>query len=855
MAGGVIRFLAPEWFFFLAVALFVGWYFRRLELWRPLRATIVLLATLILVQPELRRYKDGLDLWVLFDRSASASEFVAPRLGEWETLLRNTKGKDDRLYVVDYAAEPQVRAGGETLVLEGRDDATRTANAIRYAALQRDPDKAAKVLVFTDGFATDDLAESEGLLLENEIPLDFRLVGGSVEADIRVATLRLPQRVQVTEPFVIDVLISGIGTGSVPFALRRDDTEIQSGDVTLENGLARLRFTDRVGRAGAFSYSFEINPAGDSIRGNNAKNQWIEIEAGPRILLITSFDPDPTAEVLRQLGFAVETVSTYEELTPGRLSGARAVIINDVPASEFPADFLPSLDFFVRAQGGGLAMVGGRYSFGSGGYFNSPIDSILPVSMELRQEHRKLAVAMAIVMDRSGSMGAPVPGTGLTKMAMANSGATATVELLGESDAVTVIVVDSAAHPVVPLTQVGGSRREIQDRTSKIVSMGGGIYVYTGLKAAWDELQKSDAGQKHVILFSDAADSEEPGSYVKLLEEMEVAKTTVSVIALGSPTDPDAAFLEDIAKRGSGRIFFNTDPSNLPAIFTQETVAVARSAFIEEVVGVQETAGWLEIAAKPIDWLGRVDAYNLSYLREGATSAAFTMDEYRAPLVAYWQRGAGRTAAITFPLAGDYAMIARRWRDYGDFIQTLSRWLVGEDIPAGIGYRTRVVGDRLDVDLFYDDSWQDTFTAGFPDIVVSDGGMDDARTLTWKRVKPGHLTASNRLDTEKPMRGAIRVGKTVLPFGPFSLGSDEEWQLDAAKRQELIQLAVRTGGREVVDLEDAWTSEATRRFTDMRPALTLLLLVLFLAEALLTRLNISLVPRSVQRTLSDVRPT
>ena len=74
-------------------------------------------------------------------------------------------------------------------------------------------------------------------------------------------------------------------------------------------------------------------------------------------------------------------------------------------AFDVSRSFLEGLDFFVREQGGGLVMFGGENSFGSGGYFESPIDGLLPVSMELKADHRKLAVAMAIVMDRSGSMG------------------------------------------------------------------------------------------------------------------------------------------------------------------------------------------------------------------------------------------------------------------------------------------------------------------------------------------------------------------------------------------------------------------------------------------------------------------
>lgn len=68
-------------------------------------------------------------------------------------------------------------------------------------------------------------------------------------------------------------------------------------------------------------------------------------------------------------------------------------------------------------------MIGGRFSFAGGGWSGSAIAGLLPVTMELKEEHRKLAVAMAIVLDRSGSMAMTAPGTGRTKMSLADDGA------------------------------------------------------------------------------------------------------------------------------------------------------------------------------------------------------------------------------------------------------------------------------------------------------------------------------------------------------------------------------------------------------------------------------------------------
>jgi len=168
--------------------------------------------------------------------------------------------------------------------------------------------------------------------------------------------------------------------------------------------------------------------------------------------------------------------------------------------------------------------------------------------------------------------------------------------------------------------------------------MGGGIFVYTGMKAAWEELKKAEAGQRHLILFTDAADSEEPGGYKKLIEEMRTENATISVIGLGTRADPDAAFIEDIASRGEGRMFFTDIPDDLPNIFAQETVTVARSTFIDDPVGTQATGRWHELARQNMDWLSEVGGYNLSYLRDGDEAALVSTDGYDAPLVAFGRR-------------------------------------------------------------------------------------------------------------------------------------------------------------------------------------------------------------------------
>src|SRR5207249_5571226 len=126
------------------------------------------------------------------------------------------------------------------------------------------------------------------------------------------------------------------------------------------------------------------------------------------------------------------------------------------------------------------------------------------------------------------------------------------IDLLGPNDEFGCIAVDTEPHEIAPLGRLT-DKEAIKGKVLRIESQGGGIYAYVALAKAADMLLKAEAGTKHIILFSDAADTEEPGDYRGLLAKCEKAGITVSVIALGKMTDPDAKLCEEIAKLGKGR--------------------------------------------------------------------------------------------------------------------------------------------------------------------------------------------------------------------------------------------------------------------------------------------------------------
>ncbi|HSF19699.1 MAG TPA: VWA domain-containing protein [Vicinamibacteria bacterium] len=826
----------PHWLLLLAALAFTAWYWPRPRLRRPLRFASMVLCVLVLTRPYLRDRGDAIDLWLLLDHSASAHELVQPREDEIVSLLERSKSRNDRVLIVEFADEVRLRGRSDGEPLSDLGERTRLASAITFALSSEDSGRNRRLLIVTDGYSTEPLGALEERIGREGVPLDLRLVSADERADFAVESIELPTRGRPHEPFAIDVRLRGTIDGEAPYTFLRNGEKQVEASASIVDGEARLHFSDRLaGREGAVEYEIRLD-SNDAYPGNNRATAFIEIETGPRLVLVTAYAADPLGTSLREQGFEVDEVTEASRLRLGRLAGARAVVVNNVPAAEVSDEFLEALDAFVRVQGGGLLMVGGRHSFGSGGYFGSPVDELLPVSMELREEHRTLSVAMAIVMDRSGSMSAGVDG-GRTKMDLANEGAARSIELLGPHDSVAVFAVDSAPHEIVPLTPLRNGAGAIVDKVRRINSTGGGIYVYEGLSAAWKTLERSAQGQRHVILFSDAADSEEPGNYAVLLEEMVRGGVTVSVIGLGTEADADASLLRDIARRGQGRIFFNADPSTLPALFAQETVAVARSAFLEETVGLRATAGIYEVASEPISGLRAVDAYNLSYLREDAAAAAVTTDEYEAPLVALWSRGSGRVAAVSFPLGGELSGTVRRWPGYGDFVQTLGRWLMGDDVPPGMGVETKLDGTTLSIDLWFDESWEERLARESPEVLLVRSTRRDIEPLVWERLEPGHFRATRDLESGDNIRGAVRASGAVIPFGPIAAPGGAEWDFDARRLAELRALSRSSGGADRTELTSMWDDRLDGGRLDLRPALLWVLLGMVLLEALASRIG------------------
>jgi len=577
-------------------------------------------------------------------------------------------------------------------------------------------------------------------------------------------------------------------------------------------GLNRLLFRDRATTPGTLQYDLYFAADDDDPIPENNRARLLCGVRGPRPLLhIAPGKTSGLAKLLRQGKLQVKLKTAGQsDLSLATLSSFAGILLENVPASALGTSGLELVAAWISHAGGGLMLTGGKNMYGPGGYFKSALDPLLPVSMELRREHRKLKLAIVVALDRSGSMSMSAGG-GRTKMDLANLGTVQVLDLLSDSDELGVIAVDSSPHNIVDIDRVSRVRSQ-RGRILSIGSQGGGIFVYEALVAASRMLLRAEAGTRHIILFADAADSEEPGQYVELLEKCRKANITVSVVGLGKVTDVDASLLEDIAKRGEGRCFFSDDPHQIPQLFAQDTFAVARSTFIQDETAVKLLPGLISVTGAMLPDPPAVGGYNLCYLKPGATLGGVTQDEYKAPLVASWQAGNGRVVSFAGEADGEFAGPFAGWGKIGEFYTGLARWTAGiqDELPGGMVITQDLSEGLCRVQLHLDPERteepfqrppQVSFLRGIP------GTKPEARRLTM------HWETADILTAKCFISGAQTVLSTVfLPAGkrrilpPVCLPYSPEFRPpDVWKgRRTLTKIAATTGGTECLSLAEMW---------------------------------------------------
>jgi uncharacterized membrane protein len=642
------------------------------------RVAILLLAVTALAGVRVRSSSRDVALLFLVDVSASVAQDSRAAVLDTINAEINRAGPRDFVGVVAFGREPAVELAptrketlGDWRIKEIASnpprDYTDIAAALRLAAALVPEDATGRLVLISDGNENLESAGQEAQLLRaagTEVftrSINTTTSRNEARGEVAIRALDAPQQMAEGESFDLKVTIDSTRDTEATLRVYRNDSVVSERAVQLTaSGENVFILPQRVEQKGFYSYRAEVEAVNsDTFQQNNTREAFAIVEGKPKTLYLYG-DPSPSQGVLRVLseGSFVADVRPAAAV-PTTLAGFQnydLVIYDNVPASAMTPGQMKMVQAYVRDLGGGFVMIGGDQSFGPGGYYKTPVEEVLPVSLDVRQKKHFPALAIALVIDKSGSMLG-------SKIEMALEASSATVDFLSDRDSVGVIAFDSDAYPVVSLTKVE-DKKAIIDKIGTIQALGG-TNMYPGIKMAYDWLQASDAQIKHIIVMSDG--QSEPGDFRGIARSVRDAGMTLSTVALGDDADFDT--MKFLADGGGGRFYAADTPDKLPRIFTREAFLASKSTIIEEpfvprFVRASQATGGIDWASAP-----ELGGYVGTAERDPVKSPAITalMSDKDDPVYAVWQYGLGRAAAFTSDAKPRWAAQWMNWSGFGQF--------------------------------------------------------------------------------------------------------------------------------------------------------------------------------------------
>jgi len=551
-----------------------------------LRALGLALLVVGLAQPFLNRERRDAHLNFLVDVSASVQlDAIKPVLDDIEKATKQLGASDSfTLYALGDGIRAMsivnFRAMIEKWSKGVSDDAfrahTRLADGMLASRLSFPGGKARRLIVCSDGVETDANLDAAIKQLKDEaVDVCFRSIKPLSDPEASVASLESSSSSAFESEIVrLTARVKANTAMQAKVRLIHKGVAMTEKPVTLEaNKELPVTFDAPMATSGASVWGVEIVPEKDHFPINNHAETVIKVEGKPRVLVIHDDPKDMRtfAQSLRSQQFEVDVRGKRGlPVSLDELSAFDAVMLSNIAASDMTMRQMELIRQYVSDLGGGLIMLGSENSYGLGGYYKTPVEEVLPLVSRFEKEKEKPSMALALVIDKSGSMeGVPI--------ALARQAAKMAVELLTGRDQVAVVGFDSEAQTIcemTPASDVGSIQASIDS-----LAAGGGTNMYPGMEVGGEMLRNAAAKVKHMILLTDGISQE--SDFLGLTQRLVDEGVTVSCVALGDGAARE--ILSQIAEAGRGRYYETADPANVPQIFTRETMQASKSAIQEDL--------------------------------------------------------------------------------------------------------------------------------------------------------------------------------------------------------------------------------------------------------------------------------
>lgn len=860
-----LRFESPAWLYLLALLPLLGWAVAWSLTDLPLRQRLLglgarsaLMAALIAALASPVRTVDATKVSTVFlvDVSDSVTDRALVRATERVRAALAARGDHDA-QLVTFAARPEAvplpeAPGALTLPRhtgEQAGAATDLQAALQLAYGLFPPGHLRRAVLISDG------VETRGHLLSEVdranrfgVRLSVHPQRGGVPPEVALSELHTPPRLRVGQPFSVRAKL--FSTNPTRARVRLYQGETLNGldgvrDISLSAGENEVSFRSVAQVAGPVTYTLEVTPSEeDRFAQNNQVATTVVVPGKPNVLYVEGAEQRATylARALQAGHFNVDVRSPRAIPSSLReLERYDFFVLSDVAADRVSAGQQDAIERYVRDVGGGFLMAGGESSFGLGGWQRTRVARLLPVTMDATRRQDQPSLALALVIDKSGSM---INGQ---KMELAREAAAATAELLTPDSYISVVGFDAEPTRVVRMQTARNRLRILRDIGR--LSARGGTAIFPALDMAFQDLLVTRARIKHVILLTDGQTQER--GIVDLVQAMRAEAITVSTVGLGS--DVNRGLLQQAASLGGGRAYFTQDPHNIPRIFMRETTTVSRSNIVEEYFRprVESRADFLR--GVPMASAPYLHGYVATSAKPAPAQVVLASD-LGEPILARQRVGLGWSLAWTSDVKNRWAVDWVTWSGFSRFFAQLVREHMRQRIQRELPMRATVEDGlaRVVVNAVDDD---DAFVNGLSSVL---------RVRGPHRARGAQPAARGPVAAEHPLRqvgpGRYEARFPLPGYGAFALTAEHrrDRRKVAESRAELVrpypeeyatvrpnetllsQAAARTGGRIDPTPEQVFDpgSERIAAREALWPPLLLLALGLFILDLALRRVRI-----------------
>jgi uncharacterized membrane protein len=794
------QFTHPYYLFLLVPGLaWVIWFAWKTDvqvaLWRRwtaliIRILVLLCLVLAIAGIQWRRPLEGVNVFFALDRSDSVPSGQQELARDYVNKSSKLKHKEDKAGVIVFGSEASIESSPNPAVDLQKVQAvvgterTDLAAAVRLATAAFPETGQKRLVLMTDG--NENMGDAMGAVLAGKqlgVTVDVMPMGISRANDVAVQKLQVPNKLKKGQSFEVKIFIQSEKATPATVRLYRNEQYLGEQKVELSAGKNLFSFPQTLPEAGFYSYDARVDAPGDPLPQNNRASAYAAVRGEPRILIVSA-DPEQDktlAEALKSARLEINLVGVGG--FPGTLAEMQsydAIFISNLAAGDLGLDRQKLLESAVHDFGIGLVCVGGDQTYAAGGYRGTPLESALPVNMEL--DSKKVLPSGAVVLIMHGMEFAD-------GNQVARDCAQGVLAALGPADEMGVLLWDGNERWLFPLQKVGDKK----SLANQIAGMNQGDLgsFQQIMMQAHEALKKSTSNLKHMIIFSDG----DPGAPTpQLMQEIVGDRITVSTILISGHVGPETMI--SIAEQGKGRFYNVTSPNDLPQIFIKETAVILKSAIYEEPFKPQ-----LRASSEVIRGIGGAEYPQLlGYVATTPKPRAETplWTEKGDPLLAHWQYGLGRAVAFTSDAKPRWGKVWLNWDKYRQFWSQIGQWSLRRLENAD--FTTDVSVDKgegvINVEALDDQGNYRNFL-NLDTIVVSPKGIK--QTVHLEQTGPGHYEAhfptkevgSYLLNLEDVKDGQVRGSQVVgasVNYSPEFIATEPNLNL-------LRRLAESGGGK------------------------------------------------------------